>query len=311
MSVAVAGIHGRRECTEVLPAPGSLRAWLLAARPRTLTAAASPVMVGTALAWRDGCFEWGPALAAFIGAGAIQIGTNLANDWFDFEKGADTAERIGPVRAAQSGLLTVQALRRGTFAAFAVAVLAGMYLLMIGGWPIVAIGVASVLSGLAYTGGPYPLGYHGLGDLFVFIFFGPVAVAGTYYVQAQTVTAKSFFWSIPVGLICAAILVVNNVRDMRTDVVAGKRTLAVRFGLAFGRVQYALTAGLPFALTVCAAVYYLTPSFLLVLAAAPAALQLIREFVRTEPGPRMNDLLAGTARLLFLYSLLLSVALVL
>lgn len=219
---------------------GSGRAWLLAARPATLTAAFTPVAVGSACAYAVGGFAWGPALAALLGAGCIQIGTNFANDVFDFEKGADTPGRLGPARAVQSGLLSPRQVRRGMVVVFGLAVLCGCYLAAVAGWPVFAIGVASILSGIAYTGGPYPLGYHGLGDVFVMVFFGFVAVCGTAFVQVGNVPLLSLWVSLPVGALATAVLVVNNLRDREQDALAGKRTLAVRLGAPLTQLEYAL-----------------------------------------------------------------------
>ncbi len=214
------------------------RAWVLCARPQTLTAAAVPVLVGSAVALRVGGFRFSPALAALFGAFAIQIGTNFANDVFDHEKGADTDARLGPPRAVAAGWLTASAVRRGMVVAFGVATLAGVYLVHDAGWPVVAIGVASVLSGIAYTGGPFPLGYHGLGDLFVLLFFGFVAVVGTTYVETHQAPLLAWYAAIAVGALATAILVVNNLRDRTTDEVAGKRTLAVRLGRSGALAEY-------------------------------------------------------------------------
>ena len=217
-----------------------LKVWLLASRPATLTAVVSPLLVGGALAVAERKANLLAWLAAFFGALLIQLGTNYANDVFDFEKGADTAERVGPMRAVQAGLVTPRQMRVAMILAFGLATLCGSYLVWLRGWPIVWIGVASILSGIAYTGGPFPLGYHGLGDVFVMLFFGFVATMGTYFVMTGTVSVVSALWSIPVGGTCTAILVVNNLRDMDTDAKVGKKTLAVRFGATFVRVEYTL-----------------------------------------------------------------------
>ncbi len=186
------------------------QAWLLAARPKTLPAAMAPVVVGIALAVRDGAFALGPALAALLGALLLQVGVNVANDYHDFVAGVDQPDRLGPTRVTQSGLIPPEQVRLGMIVVFAAAALVGVYLIAVAGWPVLVIGVASIVSALAYTGGPFPLGSHGLGDLFVFIFFGLVAVAGTYYVQALTVTPLALIAAVPVGLLATAILVVNN-----------------------------------------------------------------------------------------------------
>ena len=221
-----------------------LRIWVLAARLPTLTAAAAPVAVGSGVAIHDDVFALGPAAAALVGALAIQVGANLANDVSDFRRGADTVERIGPPRVTQLGLLTQRQVLTAMWVAFAVATLAGLYLVAVAGWPIVAVGVASILAALAYTGGPWPFGYHGLGEVFTFVFFGLVAVAGTYYVQAEELNAEVLAAAVPVGLTVSAILMVNNIRDIATDAAAGKRTLAVMLGRSRARALFVGTIAL-------------------------------------------------------------------
>jgi 1,4-dihydroxy-2-naphthoate octaprenyltransferase len=295
---------------KTLPSPGSLRAWVLAARPATLTAALCPVLVGTAVAQATGGLRAGPALAALFGACMIQIATNFANDVFDHEKGADTHERLGPTRAVQAGLLTPAEVRAGMIAAVALAVLAGMYLTAVAGWPIVVIGILSVLSGVAYTGGPYPLGYHGLGDLFVMIFFGFVAVCGTVFVQTGAVPPLAWLASVPVGAIATAVLVVNNVRDRETDVKAGKRTLAVRFGRRAGVIEYAGLFAIAYAAPVAAMAWLGCSRWVLLpLATLPLAVGLVRKVATTEGRP-LNACLAATAKLLLAYGALFAVGLV-
>jgi 1,4-dihydroxy-2-naphthoate octaprenyltransferase len=294
---------------ETPPPSGKLTLWLLAARPRTLTAALVPVAVGSACAHRVGGFALMPALAALFGAFLIQIGTNFANDVFDHEKGADTEARVGPTRAVAAGLVSGRAMRLAMVAAFGMATLAGAYLAWVGGWPIVAIGIASIVSGIAYTGGPFPLGYHGLGDLFVMVFFGFVAVAGTAYVEVGTVPEIAWWASVPVGALATAILVVNNVRDRETDAVAGKRTLAVRFGRRFGEAEYGLL--LLAAYVTPAALYAMGrvgAVVLLPVVTMPWALILQRRLVTTD-GPALNALLGGTAQLLLVFGLLFAVGL--
>ena len=213
-------------------------AWVMATRPRTLSAAAAPVVAATGLAFADGVLAALPALAALLGALLIQIATNLANDYYDYLKGGDTVERLGPVRVTSAGILPPRAVRRGMYLALALATLTGAYLVAVAGWPILAIGLASMLMGVCYTGGPYPLSYHGLGDVFVFVFFGPVATLGTYYAQARQWSVDALLVGVGLGALSTAMLVVNNLRDRETDEAAGKRTLAVRFGDAFSVVQY-------------------------------------------------------------------------
>ena len=214
------------------------RAWILATRPRTLSAAAAPVVAGSGLAAADGVFAQLPALAALVGALFIQIATNLANDYYDFVKGGDTAERLGPVRVTQAGILPPKAVFRGMAVALALAFLTGVYLVWVAGWPVAVVGLVSMLMGVWYTGGPYPLSYHGLGDVFVFVFFGPVATATTYYVQAEVWSPGAILAGVGLGAFSTALLVVNNLRDRETDGAAGKRTLAVRFGDRFTVAQY-------------------------------------------------------------------------
>jgi 1,4-dihydroxy-2-naphthoate octaprenyltransferase len=291
--------------------PGSARAWLLASRPATLTAAFVPVAVGTACAAAIGGLRWDTAIAAMLGAFGIQIGTNFANDVFDAEKGADTEARLGPTRAVQAGLLGARQMRVGMAAAFGFATLCGIYLAAVAGWPVVAIGIASILSGIAYTGGPYPLGYHGLGDVFVFVFFGLVAVCGTVLVQAGWVPEIALWASVPVGAIATAILVVNNLRDRHTDVGAGKRTLAVRFGRTGAEVEYGLCVLAAYAVPVAMWLRGLSgTAVLLPLLTLPWALRLFGE-VRTREGAPLNATLAATAKLLLVHGVLFALGLAL
>ena len=206
--------------------PNPARVWLMAARPATLPAAVAPVLVGTAVAFRAGHFRPLPFLAALVAAVLIQVGANFANALFDFNKGADTAQRLGPTRVTQSGLVSPHDIARATALVFGLATLVGLYLVLVGGWPILLVGLASIVAAVCYTGGPYPLGYHGLGDIFVFVFFGIVAVSGTYYVQALSLSLPAVLAATPMGLLITAILVVNNVRDLDTDRLAGTRTMA-------------------------------------------------------------------------------------
>jgi 1,4-dihydroxy-2-naphthoate octaprenyltransferase len=288
----------------------SVSTWIAASRPKTLPAAIVPVVVGTACAYAVGALAPGPALAALAGAIAIQIGTNFANDVFDAEKGADTAERIGPVRAVSAGLISASAMKRAMIAAFAVACAFGVYLVSVGGWPIVAIGVASVASGITYTGGPFPLGYHGLGDVFVMAFFGFVAVCGTAFVQAGYVPALSVWAAVPVGAIATAILVVNNVRDRIGDARAGKRTLAVRWGREAALVEYAALLLVAYAVPVGLAVTG-RPWAALPLVTAPLAIVRLRALVMATTGPEHNSLLAQTGQLLALHGVLFATGLAL
>lgn len=293
------------------PAIPPARAWLLAARPKTLPAALAPVLVGAALAFHDGAFALLPALAALIGALLLQIGSNFANDYFDYFKGADTAERLGPVRATASGLLTPGRMRLGMVVVFGLAALDGLYLIRVGGWPILAVGVASILAALLYTGGPFPFGYYGLGDLFVFVFFGLVAVCATYYVQALTVTWPVLLAAVPTGLLITAILVVNNLRDIETDARAGKRTLAVMLGPTGTRIEYGVLMGLAYLLPLLLWLgYNYSVLVLMVWITVPLAYVLLREAMAGRGGPSLNSVLARTARLSLLFSLLLAAGLV-
>lgn len=290
----------------------SLQTWLIASRPRTLTAAIAPVVVGSALAYHTGHYQLLPALAALFSAIFIQIGTNFANDLFDYLKGADTADRLGPTRVTSAGLLSPTTVRNGMIVAFAIAALLGLYLVYVAGVPIVIIGIASILCGVAYTGGPFPLGYNGLGDVFVFIFFGLVAVAGTYYVQALDVIPEAFIVAIPIGALATAILVVNNVRDADTDKAAGKRTLAVLFGRGAGRAEYLvlmlLTYLTPFVLWLG---YGFSPWVLLPLITLPLAYRYTLNVYRNIDGPTLNRTLGGTAQLLAQYAALFAIGLAL
>jgi 1,4-dihydroxy-2-naphthoate polyprenyltransferase len=291
--------------------PPSIVIWLMAARPRTLTAAILPVVVGTALAAADRSFRPLPALAALLGAVAIQIGTNFANDYFDAVKGADR-ERRGPVRVTQSGLVTRGQIRWATVAAFGFAFLCGVYLVGVGGWPIAAVGILSIASGLAYTGGPFPLGYHGLGELFVFVFFGLVAVAGTYYVQALRLTPLVVLLACPIGLLSVAILVANNLRDAETDRRAGKWTLVARFGRNFGRIEFIALVTVSFAVPAVVFFARLLPvGGLLPLAGAPLAIPLIRQCMTSVTPEEHIRLLIDTSRLLLIFGLLLSLGVLL
>ncbi len=221
--------------------PGPWRIWVSASRPRTLPAAVAPVIVGSALAGHDHAFDPAAAGLCLLFALLVQVGTNFANDYYDFVNGADTSARVGPRRAVASGLVAPAVMRRAMAAAFGASFAVGLGLIHWGGPWMLAVGIASILCGVAYTGGPWPLGYHGLGDVFVFVFFGLVAVTMTYFVQAGRISGHAVLASVPIGLLAANILLVNNYRDAETDAAARKRTLVVRFGRGFARVQFALT----------------------------------------------------------------------
>jgi 1,4-dihydroxy-2-naphthoate octaprenyltransferase len=277
---------------------------MLAIRPRTLPAAAAGVIMGSALAWRDGFFRIDAALACLFTALLLQIGSNLANDVFDFERGTDTPERLGPTRVTQAGLLTPSQVKYGMAVVFALAALFGLYLAWLGGWPIIIIGIAAILSAIAYTGGPFPLGYYALGDFFVFIFFGLASVAGTYYVQAGFVSPAAWWMTIPPGLIITAILVVNNLRDLESDRKAGKHTLAVILGEQATKTQYLIcmiAAYLVLALAAWMGIVWW--SSLLAWLSLPLAIRSTH-VVFTKKGRPLNAALAGTGQTALVFSIL-------
>ncbi len=289
----------------------------MAARPRTLPAALAPVLVGSAAAWAAidtapdaAAFSWPRLAAAVIGAVFIQIGTNLANDYSDAKRGADTVDRLGPVRVTAAGLVAPRRVLHATWGAFGVAALAGLYLTIVVGPEILAIGILSIAAGILYTGGPRPYGYEGLGEVFVFLFFGLVAVNGSYYVQLEDLQALPVLLSIPIGLLSAAILVVNNVRDIDTDRRAGKRTLAVRIGRRRSRDLYVTMIALSYALLPPA--LWLgdgSPWGLAGLLSLPLAVAPVRAVRGRTDGSALNDALAATGALLAAYALLVSIGL--
>ncbi len=271
-------------------------------------AAVAPVVVGTAVAARDGVLAVGPASAAMLGGLALQVAANLANDVSDFRRGADTEHRIGPPRVTQLGLLSQREVVTGLWVAIGIATLAGLYLTAVAGWPVVAIGLSSIVALLSYTGGPWPFGYRGMGEIFVFAFFGVAAVVGTYYVQALRVSGPALAASIPVGLTTSAILVVNNVRDIHTDRIAGKRTLAVILGPRLARLHFVLTI---IAAYVAAAALWLLGEFsawtLLAFLSLPLAWAPTAAVLAQSEGPALNVALRHTARLHLVFGLLLAV----
>lgn len=289
-----------------------LRAWVLASRPATLPAAAVPVIVGAAVAVSEGAsFRALVFLTTLLCALLIQIGTNFANDYSDFHRGADHEGRLGPVRVTQSGLITADSVKRGIFVAFGLAVVLGAVLVWIGGWPILAIGVASIIAGLAYTGGPFPFGYYALGDVFVFVFFGLIAVAGTAYLQLGAWSRFAFLLAVPVGLLVTNILVVNNLRDRSTDSAAGKRTLSVLIGDRATRLQYSLFAVAAYAIpTVVALTRPSHRGLLLPLATLPMAIGLIRSVIGGTGGRALNPVLKRSGKLLLFFGILLSIGVV-
>ena len=288
-----------------------LRLWLVAARPRTLPAAIAPVLVGTALAGTEDVFKPLRFAAALLGSIFIQIGTNLANDYSDARRGADTEDRLGPVRVTAGGLMPPQRVLVGTWVAFGIAVAAGGYLAAVAGWELLVVGVLSIAAGVLYTGGPRPYGYEGLGELFVFVFFGLVAVGGSYFVQTEDLTWEAVALGVPVGLLAAAILVVNNVRDIETDRRAGKRTLAVRLGRE--RAVRIFAAMLALAYVALPMIWWLSDGLdawiLLPFLSLPLVPPLTRTLSSHRDGPALNKLLADTGRLLALFSVLLAAGL--
>jgi 1,4-dihydroxy-2-naphthoate polyprenyltransferase len=289
---------------------GALRIWWMAARPRTLPTGVAPVLVGTALAHED--FHAPRFAAALLGALFIQVGANLSNDYSDARRGADTEDRLGPVRVTAGGLVPPRQVLVATYVAFGIAVLAGAYLIAVAGWEILLVGVLSILAGVLYTGGPRPYGYEGLGEVFVFLFFGVAAVAGSYFAQAEEWSGVAFALSVPVGFLAAALLVVNNVRDMDTDRRAGKRTLAVRLGRERTRALYAALVALSYLLV---AVPVLTGDLeawaLLCWLTAPAAVRLVAMVRAHADGPTLNRALAQTAMTQLAFCVLLSAGILL
>jgi 1,4-dihydroxy-2-naphthoate octaprenyltransferase len=289
-----------------------LRIWIMAARLRTLPAAVAPVLVGTALAWTDRDLRVGGFVAALVGAIFIQVGTNLSNDYSDARRGADTEERLGPVRVTAGGLVPPRQVLVATYASFGAAVLCGVYLVYLAGPILLAIGAASILAGVLYTGGPRPYGYEGLGEVFVFAFFGIVAVSGSYYVQAEEVTWEAFVLAVPVGLLASSILVVNNVRDIESDRRAGKQTLAVRLGRERARTLYALMVYGAFVSAPAPWVAgELSAWLLLPLVLLPAGFALTRIVRDHADGPTLNLALARTGMLQLGFCVLLSAGLLL
>ncbi len=286
-------------------------AWWLAIRPATLTASAAPVLVGAGAAWYDGVFAAGPALAALVGASLLQVGANFANDVFDFERGADNADRLGPQRATQQGWITAAQMKRAMWMAFAGALVIGIYLTSVAGWPVMALGLLSIAAAYLYTGGPKPYGYLGLGDLSVFLFFGFGAVAGTYFVQAHAVSALVLWASVPIGALATAILVVNNLRDIETDARAGKLTLAVRLGERATRNYYLLLLAVAYLVSPLLWVRGLAGAWVMLpWLSLPLALSLAWR-MRHERGLALNGCLVKTARLEVVFGLLLAVGLAL
>jgi 1,4-dihydroxy-2-naphthoate polyprenyltransferase len=293
-------------------ASSAVHIWVMAARLRTLPAAVAPVLVGTSLALGAGHFRPLAFVAALLGAIFIQVGTNLSNDYSDARRGADTEDRLGPVRVTAGGLVPPGRVLFATYVTFGLAVLCGVYLVAVAGWELIAVGAVSILAGVLYTGGPRPYGYEGLGELFVFLFFGIVAVSGSYFVQVQELPWEAYACAVPVGLLASAILVVNNVRDLETDRRAGKRTLAVRLGRERTRVLYtAMVAGAFLLAPLPWLLGSMTAWLLLPWCAIPIAAPLVK-LVRTRvDGPTLNGALAKTGALQLLFCLLFSAGILL
>lgn len=285
--------------------------WLLASRPKTLPAAAAPVIVGTAVAFWQQSFVLVPAMVTLLTALLLQIGANLANDVFDYYRGVDVPERLGPIRVTAAGLLSPRQVVIAMAGVFGAACVMGIYLFTVAGWPILVIGLSAIIAALAYTGGPFPYGYYGLGDLLVFLFFGPVAVIGTYYIQTRTATVEVLWSSIPIGLITVAILVVNNLRDIRTDRATGKRTLAVHMGVKGTRLEYLVCLILAYLSLIGMWVLLPIPIWIfLAFVTIPLAYKLVK-LVFTQAGRPLNLALAGTGQLDLLFGLLFSAGFVL
>jgi 1,4-dihydroxy-2-naphthoate octaprenyltransferase len=291
-------------------APSGPRVWLLAARPATLPAAVVPVVVGTAAALRGGLpLQVAPFIAALVAALLIQVGTNFANDVFDFRRGADTPDRLGPQRVTQSGLVSPEQVLTATFVTFGLAAVIGIYLITVGGWFILLVGALSILAGLAYTGGPWPYGYHALGDILCFLFFGVLAVLGSAYLQTLTITPTALWASIPTGCLVTDILVVNNLRDIDTDRTVGKKTLAVRLGRQGTRIEYALLLVVAYlAPLLMWRLGLLGPWFWLPWLSLPLGVWLVRFIWRTE-GRALNRALKRTGQLHLVFGLLFAAAL--
>jgi 1,4-dihydroxy-2-naphthoate octaprenyltransferase len=286
---------------------GKFKSWVLASRPKTLPAAVAPVLIGTSVAYHDNEFNFIAAFIALICSVLIQVGTNFVNDLYDHLKGSDGKERVGPERALASGIISIPQMKSAIYLTFGVTFFLGLYLVYIAGWPILIVGIVSIASGYAYTAGPYPLAYNGLGDIFVFLFFGVVAVVGTYYVQALRLTELVFVASIPVGMLITNILVVNNYRDVEEDKKNNKNTLAVKFGKQFSRMQYLTQLLIAYAVPVYVFVKYeFGWIVLLPLITLPLAIKLFKMLVSLQ-GEALNKTLELTAKLSVVFSILFSI----
>jgi 1,4-dihydroxy-2-naphthoate polyprenyltransferase len=287
-----------------------MQIWLSASRPKTLPAAAAPVVAASALAWHDGLFQWGPALACLLTALLLQIAANLANDLFDFQRGTDTPDRLGPLRVTQAGLLTSSQVKAGLAVCFTLSALLGLYVAFVSSWHILLIGALAIIAALAYSGGPLPYGYYGLGELGVFLFFGLAAVCGTYYGQAVTLTPAVFLIAAAMGFLSSAILVVNNLRDIDTDKAGGKKTLAVLLGRAFTKWEYFILITAAYCIP---AILWITnfssPWVFVTYLSLPLAIRACVHVNRLT-GRELNSVLAETGRLELFYAILLGIGLI-
>ncbi|KAB2846707.1 MAG: 1,4-dihydroxy-2-naphthoate polyprenyltransferase [Melioribacteraceae bacterium] len=290
---------------------GKFESWVLASRPKTLLAALVPVIIGSAVAVHHNSFKPLAATVALICSILIQVGTNFVNDLYDFLSGKDTKERLGPTRALASGLISVKEMKTGVFITFAVTFLLGLYLVSLGGWLILLIGIFSIIAGIAYTAGPYPLAYNGLGDIFVFVFFGLIGTVGTYFVQTGEINMLAVWASIPVGALITNILVVNNYRDIGEDRSNGKNTLAVKLGEKFTRLQYVVFMILSYAVLFIVYFTYKENIYIfLPLLSLPVAVKLIK-MIYSLKGILLNNTLALTAKLSLIYGLLFAIGILL
>jgi len=292
--------------------PSKVRAWVLAARPKTLPAAVMPVLIGSAVACHDGVFRFLPAFVALLCSLLIQIGTNYSNDLLDYKSGADTDDRLGPARAVASRWISEQEMYWGTLITFGATVPLGLYLIAVAGWPVLVIGLFSISAGIAYTGGPYPLAYNGLGDPFVFLFFGLVATIGTYFVQAQSVTLVAVLAALPAGGLITNILVINNYRDIETDKQTKKHTLAVILGKGGTRIEYLSLLCLSYMIPVVLVLAGFTSWWVLLpWISLPLGIRIVVQLYRGSQGLALNPLLEKTAQLSLIYGILFSLGLVL
>lgn len=286
-------------------------AWMLAARPKTLPAAAAPVIIGSAVAFYEQTFQPWAALAALIGALCLQIGANFANDVFDFQKGVDNSNRLGPLRVTQAGLLSPRQVKTGMWLVFSLAALCGLYMAFVSSWWILLVGVLAVLAAIAYTGGPFPYGYRGLGEVFVFLFFGFAAVCGTYYAQSLSVSSLAFFSAIPVGLLIVAILVVNNLRDITGDQASGKITLAVKYGEKWAQQEFIAVVAFAYLVVFLLGVSQIAPVWVVISwLSLPSTFGLFHAVLH-EKGHALNQTLASTGLLTLLFAFLYAMGLVL